>query len=49
MAEELQLRVNDKVWTVAVPPDTPLLYATGVRMREYPMTPARVKASLSRG
>jgi aerobic-type carbon monoxide dehydrogenase small subunit (CoxS/CutS family) len=26
MANELQLRVNDKMWTVAVPPETPLLY-----------------------
>ena len=26
MASELQLRVNDKVWTTAAPPDTPLLY-----------------------
>ena len=26
MANELQLRVNDKTWTVDAPPDTPLLY-----------------------
>ena len=26
MANELQLRVNDRMWTVAVPPETPLLY-----------------------
>ena len=26
MANELQLRVNDKIWTVAAPPETPLLY-----------------------
>lgn len=26
MANELQLRVNEKMWTVAAPPETPLLY-----------------------
>jgi aerobic-type carbon monoxide dehydrogenase small subunit (CoxS/CutS family) len=26
MANELQLRVNDKMWTVDAPPETPLLY-----------------------
>ena len=26
MANELQLRVNEKVWTITAPPETPLLY-----------------------
>ena len=26
MANDLQLRVNDKMWTVSAPPETPLLY-----------------------
>jgi aerobic-type carbon monoxide dehydrogenase small subunit (CoxS/CutS family) len=26
MANEIQLRVNDKVWTITAPPETPLLY-----------------------